>query len=246
MPFSLREKVELKLKELQEADIMEKVEGPTPWVSPVCVVPKQSGDIKLCVDMRRANEAVLLERHPIPTVDEVLQNMNQSTVFSKLDLKWGFHQIKLAEESRGITTFTTNGISSASELYQYIIQQVLQGCEGAHNIADNIIVHGRGVEEHDKRLDRVSCRLKERGLTVNPDKCEFRIPRITFMGHVLSEKGIGPMEEKVKAVSEAREPECASEVRSFLSLENFCAQFIPDLVTTADPLRKLTRRGETF
>ena len=83
-------------------------------------------------------------------------------------------------------------------------------------------------------------RLQERGLTVNPDKCEFGIPRITFMGHVLSEKGIGPMEEKVKAVSEAREPECASEVRCFLGLVNFCAWFIPDLATNADPLRKLT------
>ena len=257
VPFSLREKLELKLKELQEADIIEKVEGPTPWVSPVCVVPKPSGDIRLCVDMRRANEAVLRERHPIPTVDEILQNMNQSTVFSKLDLRWRFHQIELAEDSRGITTFTTHaglfrykrlmfGISSAPELYQHIIQQVLQGCEGAHNIADDIVIHGRGVEEHDRRLDGVFQRLKERGLTVNPDKCEFRIPRITFMGHVLSEKGIGPTEEKVKAVSDAREPENASEVRSFLGLVNFCARFIPDLATTADPLRKLTRQNEAF
>ena len=158
--------VELKLMDLQEADIIEKVEGPTPWLSPVCAVPKQSGDIRLCVDMRRANETVLREWHPTPTVDEVLHNMNQSTVFSKLDLKWGFHQIEWAEESRGITTFTTHaglfhykrlmfGISSAPELYQHIIQQVLQGCEGAHNIADNIIVHGRGGEEH-KRLDSLS------------------------------------------------------------------------------------------
>ena len=138
------------------------------------------------------------------------------------------------------------GISSALELYQHIIQQVLQGCEGAHNIADDIIVHGRRVEEHDKRMDRVFHRLQQRGLTVNPDKCEFRIPRITFMGYVLSEKGIGPMEEKVKAVSEAREPECAFEVRSFLGLVNFCAQFIPDLATTADPLRKLKRKVKRF
>ena len=94
VPFSLREKLELKLKELQEADIIEKVEGPTPSVSPVCGVPKLYGDIRLRVDTRRANEAVLQERHPIPTVDEILQNMNQSTVFSKLDLRWGFHQIE--------------------------------------------------------------------------------------------------------------------------------------------------------
>ena len=257
IPFSLRAKVEAKLKELVEADIIEEVEGPTPWVSPVCVVPKPSGDIRLCVDMRRANEAILHERHPIPTVDEVLQNMNQSTVFSKLDLKWGFHQIELSEDSREITTFTTHaglfrykrlmfGINSAPELYQHIIQQVLQGCEGAHNIADDIIVHGKSVEEHDKRLVKVMGKLAERGLTLNPDKCEFRITRITFMGHVLSERGIGPTNEKVKAVVNAREPESATEVRSFLGLVNFCARFIPGLATTAEPLRKLTRQSIPF
>jgi len=199
---------------------------------------------RLCVDMRRENEAVLRERHPIPTMDEILQNMNQSTVFSKLDLRWGYHQIELAEDSRGITTFTTHAglfcykqlmfrISSAPELYQHIIQQVLQGCEETHNIADNIVVHGRGVEEHNKRLDGVFQRLKGRVLTVNPDKCEFRIPRITFMRHVLSEKGIGPTEEKVKAVSEAREP------RAFPKYEVSLAwlTFVPDLYQTLRQLQ---------
>ena len=76
-------------------DIIEPVEGPTPWVSPVVVVPKADGEIRLCVDMRRANEAIVGERHPIPTVDEVLQSLNQSTAFSKLDLKWGYHQVEL-------------------------------------------------------------------------------------------------------------------------------------------------------
>jgi hypothetical protein len=142
IPFSLRDKVESKVKELQELDIIEPVEGPTPWVSPVVVVPKPSGDIRLCVDMRRANEAIIRERHPIPTVDEVLQTVNQSTVFSKIDLKWGYHQLELDEESRKITTFATHcglfrykrlmfGINSAPEVYQHVIQQVLHGCKGA-------------------------------------------------------------------------------------------------------------------
>ena len=230
--------------------------GPTPWVSPVCIVPKPSGEIRLCVDMRRANEAIQRERHPIPTIDEVLLDMNQSTVFSKLDLKWGFHQIELAEESRGITTFSTHcglyrykrlmfGITSAPEVYQHIIQQVLQGCEGVQNIADDIIVHGPTVELHDQRLTTVLERLQERGLTLNPEKCEFRIPRITFMGHHVSEKGIGPTQAKVEAVLNAREPQSAAEVRSFLGLVNFCSRFIPDLATTAEPLRKLTRTKTT-
>ena len=192
----------IKLTELLDADIIEKAEGPTPWVNPVCIVPKPSSKIRLCVDMRRANEAIQRERHPIPTIDEVLLDMNQRTVFSKLDLKWGFHQVELAEESRGITTFATHcglyrykrlmfGITSATEVYQHIIQQVLQGCEGVQNIADDIIVHGTTIELHDQRLTKVLERLQEKGLTLNPEKCEFRIPKITFMGHLVSDKGIG-------------------------------------------------------
>ena len=89
-PFSLREKIKEKIEELVAMDIIEPVEGATPWVSPVVVEPKQNDEIHLCVDMRRANEAIIRERYQIPTVDEVLHNLNQSTVFSKLDLKWGY------------------------------------------------------------------------------------------------------------------------------------------------------------
>ena len=127
-PFSLRDKVKKKVEELVNMDIIEPVEGPTPWVSPVVVVPKQNDEIRLCVDMRKANEAIIRERYPIPTVDEVLQSLNQSTVFSKLDLKWGYHQLELHPDSRSITTFITHcglfqykrlmfGISSAPEIY---------------------------------------------------------------------------------------------------------------------------------
>lgn len=90
-PFSLRDKVKEKIEELIAMDIIEPVEGPTPWASPVVVVPEQSDEIRLCADMRRANEAIIRERYPILTVDEVLQSLNQSTVFSKLDLKWDYH-----------------------------------------------------------------------------------------------------------------------------------------------------------
>lgn len=83
-------------------DIIEKAEGPTPWVSPIVVAPKPNGDIRLCVDMRQANQAIIRERYPIPAVDEILQNLNRSSVFSKLDLKLAFHQIELSEQSRNI------------------------------------------------------------------------------------------------------------------------------------------------
>ena len=102
------------------------------------------------------------------------------------------------------------------------------------------------MEEHDARLNKVMERLREKGLTLNSDKCQFRISKIEFMGHVLFEKGIAPPEEKVKAILEAREPATVSEVRSFLGLVNFCSRFIPDLATTAEPLRRLTRKDVAF
>ena len=95
VPFALREKVTAKVEDLIAKDIVERVNGPTSWVSPVVIAPKASGDIRLCVDMRKANAAIIRERIPIPTVDEVLENLNGSAVFSKLDLCLGFHQIKL-------------------------------------------------------------------------------------------------------------------------------------------------------
>ena len=135
-------------------------------------------------------------------------------MFSKIDLKWGYHQLELDEESRKITTFATHcglfrhkrlmfGINSAPEVYQHVIQQVLHG---ASNIWDDII-HGKNREEHDKRWRMyVLQRLKEKNLTLNEEKCKFHMPQLEFMGLLLSDKGIGPTEAKVEAVVNAREP----------------------------------------
>lgn len=256
-PFSLRSKVEEKIQELISLDIIEPADGPTPWVNPVVVVPKSGGDIRLCIDMRRANKAILRERHPIPTVDEIMQSLNGSKVFSKLDLKWGYHQLELTPESRGITTFVTHcglfrykrllfGVNSASEQYQHEIQTALAGIEGQENISDDIIVHGKDQAEHDARLEMVIKRLGERGLTLNAAKCQFSMDTLTFVGMVLSGNGISCAAEKVEAVTSAREPQNATETRSFLGLVNYCGRFIPDLATISEPLRRLTKAGTPF
>ena len=119
--------------------------------------------------MRRANEAIVRERHPIPTVDEVLQDMTQSSVFSKLDLKWGYHQLELSEESRDIITFSTHaglyrykrlmfGVTSAPEIYQHAIQKALHGCKGVRNISDDIILNDKNDQQHDERLKKLLVR----------------------------------------------------------------------------------------
>ena len=108
IPFHIRKKVSDELDNLERQGIIEKVKGATPWVSPLVIIPKKNGDVRLCVDMRMANKAIRRERHPTPTVDDLIHTLNGATVFSKLDLRAGYHQIPLMEESRYITTFVTH------------------------------------------------------------------------------------------------------------------------------------------
>ena len=190
----------------------------------------------------------------MPTLDDVLHEMTGANIFSKLDLAQSFHQIELAEASRGITTFVTHtglyrykrlmfGISCAPEMHQRVIQQVLEGCDGVRNIADDIIVYASTTEQHDQRLDTVLRRLQDAGLKLNGEKCQFGMTELTFMRHRLSRAGVTATDDKVAAVLNARRPQTSSEVRSFLGLVTFLGRFIPDLSTVSAPLRDLTKSG---
>lgn len=106
-PIALEGKIHEKLKSLLDKDIIEKVNGPSPWVSPMVPIMKASGEIRLCVDMRRANQAVLRESHPLPLIEELLGSLGDAVKFSKLDIKEAYHQLELSEKSREITTFIT-------------------------------------------------------------------------------------------------------------------------------------------
>jgi len=133
--------------------------------------------------MRQANQALLREKHPVPTLEET-QEMSGEKVFSKLDLNMAFHQIELARESRDITTFAGPdglyrykrllfGVNMATEKFQHIIWQILKDCPGTHNIDDDIRVVGTSEEEHEERLNEVMRKLEESGLTLDYDKCQI-------------------------------------------------------------------------
>ena len=252
IPFKMKKQVEDKIDELEKNDIIEKTTGPTPWVSNVVPVLKSNNSVRLAVDMRQANKAILRERFPMPNIDTTLQQMNGASIFSRLDLCESFHQIELSENTRYVTTFVCHkglyrykrlnyGISSASELFQRILQQILQYIPNCKNIVDDVIIYSDNQEDHDKVLKMVLTRLREKGLTLNRSKCEFNKPSLVFMGHVLSKQGIQIDEAKVKAVRDAEPPKNANQVLSFLGLVMFCAKFIKNYATIAEPLRKLTR-----
>ena len=136
------------------------------------------------------------------------------------------------------------GISSAPEKYQRIISDVIRGCKGVANIADDLIVHGKDAGEHDKNLHAVLQRLRERGLTLNGANCQFRLHKLIFLGHNLSREGVSPSEEKIAAVMNVQPPKNASEVCSFVQLVQYSSKFIPNFSQVAE--RKLLWKDQAF
>ena len=254
VPFHVRQQVEEQLEQLESAGIIEPVEGPTPWVSPIVIVPKGKDKIRVCVDMRMPNTAVMRERHPTPTMDEIIHDLTGATVFSKLDLHQAYHQVELDPESRYLTTFVTHkglrrytrlmfGLSSASEIFQEIIQQILAGIPGARNISDDIVVFGKDQASHDQALQQVFERLRARGLTLNQAKCVFSAPKVVFHGHTFTGAGVSPDAHKVETICNMAPPTNAGELRSLLGLTNYVSRFIPNYATITAPLRELTRQN---
>ena len=192
VPFHLQKKVEEELNSLLSQDIIEKVEGKeTLWLSPVVVVTKPSdpSKVRICVDMRKANHAILRERFMVPSLDDLIHDLNGAVMFSKLDMNTAFHQLELAAECRYVTSFSTEsgiyqykrlffGINCATEVFQAVMQQVLNGLQGVRCICDDILVYGQSQAEHDRNLQAVINRLLESGLTLNKAKCLLSQPEL--------------------------------------------------------------------
>ena len=222
-------------------------------MSPLVVIPKKNGDVRICVDMRKANQAIIRERHPMPTIDDLIHTLNGATV---LDLRAGYHQLTLTPESRYITTFITHkglrrykrlnfGTNSASEIFQKAIQDLLSDIPGSMNISDDVVIFGKTQAEHDKALKAVFQKFDVSGITLNKKKCEFTKNR-SFFGFVFSAKGISPDPAKVEAINMAQAPGTSSEVRSFLGMATYCAKFIPNFSHVSEPLRELCKKGQPF
>ena len=154
IPFYVRGDVEKEFERLERLDIIEKVKSSTPWISAIVVVPKKSGEVRICVDMREANKAIKREKHFMPIIDDLIADLNGATHFSTLDLSSWYHQLELSPESRFISTFSTHvglrrykrlpfAINTASAIFQESIKELLTGLPGCENISDNIIVFGR-------------------------------------------------------------------------------------------------------
>lgn len=233
--------------------VIEQVPKPPIGVNPLVVVPKKNGGIRLCVDMRVANSAIIREPYQIPTLNEILHEFNGCTKFTTLDLNQGYHQLSLDPESRDLTAFACHrgifrytrlifGMSAAAELYQRNIEHALTGLQGVKNISDDIIIGGKDTAELLERMRATFQRLRERNLTLNK-KCKFLQDELIYMGHKLSATGVSPDKEKVETIQSLKVPTNATELRSFLGMVTYCSKFIPQYASITDPLRHLTKKN---
>lgn len=257
-PIALLEQIEAKIQELLELDIIEPMTGPVIWQSPLVPIVKENGDLRLCVDdMRRANEAILRENHPLPTFESLLPMISGAKLFSRLDVKNAFHQLELKENSRYITAFISPkgvyqykrlmfGINCAPEIFQKTMERLLIKCEGCFNFIDDIVVYGATSDEHDKNLSNVLKVLEENNVLLNSSKCIFKVNEIVFLGHSLSANGVKPSDDKITALRNFRAPETFDELKSFLGLVTYVGRFIPDLGTKTFQLRQLAKESGLF
>ena len=213
-------------------------------------VPKKSGAIRICVHLKRLNQCVMREVHPLPKVDNTLAKLSGARFFSKLDANSGFWQIPLSQKSRLLTTFIMPfgrfcfnklpfGILSAPEHFQKQMSNILKGISGVICQMDDVLVFGSTGEKHDARLIDVLNRIAQAGVTLNRDKCLFGQEKITFLGHVIDKTGISPDPGKVCAILQMKEPTSITEVRRFMGMVNQLGKFSSRLATISQPLRTL-------
>ena len=216
VPIAIKPKLKDELQRLEELDMIEKVTGPTDWVSSLVTVVKPSGKLRLCIDPQHLNMALKREHYPLPVIEDVLPQLAKVKVFSKADLKEGFLQCKLDDESACLTTFQTPwgryqwrrlpfGLSPSPELFQVKLDQCLEGLSGIHVIADDILITGQGdtkeeaCRDHDQNMKNFLTRCREKNIKLNKNKFEFKCDDVTFIGHRLTQSGLKQDPNKVES-----------------------------------------------
>ena len=246
----MRSKVQCELQRMQGLGVISPVEEPTPWCAAMVVVPKDSGAVRICVDLKPLNENVLREVHPMPKVDTTLAQLSGATVFSKLDANSGFWQIPLAKESRLLTTlispfgrFCFNklpfGISSAPEIFQRHMNKVLSGLQGVLCHVDDNLVYGKDSTEHESRLQATLERIQAAGITLNESKCCFYQSCVSFLGHIIDKHGISPDPKKTVAILKMTPPSSVAELRRFMGMVNQMSKLSPNIAHISKPLWEL-------
>ena len=256
IPLSMLDKVEQELKNMEHAGIITKVDEPSQWVSSMVVVEKKNGDIRICLDPRDLNRAILREHHHIPTLDDIAFKFNGMRHFTILDMKHGYWHIGLTEKSSLLTTFNTPfgryrfrrlpfGLHSSAEIFEKKVEQLF----GDLNVSiyfDDLIVAGRDQKEHDDNLRKLLTRAREVNVKFNKEKIQLNRSEVKYLGHLVSSEGLKPDPDKVMAIQQMPEPQDKTGVQRLLGTLNFLAPYLPNMSTLTQPLRLLLKNDTVW
>jgi len=228
-------------------------------VVPVILVPKKDGTWRMCTDCRAINNITVKYRHPIPRLDDMLDELHGACVFSKIDLKSKYHQIRIREGDEWKTTFKTKyglyewlvipfGLTNAPSTFMRLMNHVLREFLGKLVVVyfDDILIYSKFHDEHFVHLRQVLEALRRESLYANMDKCVFCMDHVVFLGFVAISQGVQVDQEKVKAIQEWPTPKIVDKVRSFHSLASFYRRFVRDFSTVAAPLTEISKKNVAF
>jgi hypothetical protein len=219
-------------------------------------VKKKDGTLRLCIDYRQLNKVTVKNRYPLPRIDDLFDQLKGAKVFSKIDLRSGYYQIRIKGQDVPKTAYRTRyghfkflvlpfGLTNAPSLFMDLMNRVFQPYLDKFVVIfiDDILVYSKSYEEHEQHLGQTLQILMSRQLYAKLDKYDFWLKEVTFLGHVVSSKGIFMNPQKVEAVVRWERPTTVTEIRSFLGLAGYYRRFIEGFSTIATPLTRLTRKN---
>ncbi|KAI3750191.1 hypothetical protein L2E82_20820 [Cichorium intybus] len=231
----------------------------SPWGAPVLFVKNKDGSFRMCIDYRELNKLTIKNRYPLPRIDDLFDQLQGSSYFSKIDLRSGYHQLKVQEEDVPKTAFRTHyghyefvvmpfGLTNAPAVFMDLMNRVCRPYLDKFVIVfiDDILIYLRSKEEHSQHLRQVLETLRAEKLYAKFSKCEFWLRKVDFLGHVVSKEGIHVDPSKIKAIESWEAPRTPTEIRQFLGLAGYYRRFIQNFSKIAKPLTTLTQKGVTF
>ncbi|KAA0066469.1 pol protein [Cucumis melo var. makuwa] len=231
----------------------------SPWGAPVLFVKKKDGSMRLCIDYRELNKATVKNRYPLPRIDDLFDQLQGATVFSKIDLRSGYHQLRIRDGDIPKTAFRSRyghyefvvvsfGLTNAPAVFMDLMNRVFKDFLDSFVIVfiDDILIYSKTEAEHEEHLHQVLETLQANKLYAKFSKCEFWLRKVTFLGHVVSSEGVSVDPAKIEAVTNWPRPSTVSEIRSFLGLAGYYRRFVEDFSRIASPLTQLTRKRTPF